>query len=186
MQNKAIVAIVGALLITSALQLTPKANAYTALIICNQVGTPNDPLPLNTPIECAATATTDLGDINDEINDLHIKVKDPDDNIVYQKDIDNWEDNGANDDDPADNALKHEFNFVVNKPGVWKIWAEFTNDTIQVIEIHVSLFVLPETPIGAIALIGSSIAIIGLFVYRKKQSMSKGTNPSFFDKHIFR
>lgn len=123
--------------------------------------------------ECTTTVTCSAGaiaeqNVNDVFNDLHIKVHDPMGNEILTKDIDNWTDNGPDDTSSDINQLGHVFKFKVDKPGTYMVWAKFTDEQVVVAEVHVSVFVLPESPIGALALIGATAVVLGEFAYRKQ------------------
>jgi hypothetical protein len=172
MQYKITASIIGAMLLVAIMQLTPisaqvkiKADAN---LICEPSSIPQKPLPLGTEIKCTAIAHA-TKKVNTIYNDLHVKVHDPMDKEIYKKDIPNWKDNTPNDDDSRTNVLAHKFSFKVDKAGTYKIWANFTNDKEVMKEIHVSVFVLPESPLGAVALIGASIAVFAVFMHRQKK-----------------
>ncbi len=118
----------------------------------------DDPLPPNTRVMCTADATG-----NWHTTEIQLQVMDALGNTLCD-----------NDAKFAHNSLTKtlECNFKTKGPGETKIWAFFFNDqetrsgTKQelVFQIHVSFLVTPESPIGAAALIGSSMAALGGFV----------------------
>jgi hypothetical protein len=59
--------------------------------------------------------------------------------------------------------------YTPNQVGTWKVVAEFSNGTIVVKELNVSFQVVPESIIGALSVIGSSLAVLA--VYRRKRSI---------------
>jgi len=59
--------------------------------------------------------------------------------------------------------------YTPNQVGTWKVVAEFSNGTIVVKELNVSFSVVPESIIGALSVIGSSLAVLA--VYRRKRSI---------------
>jgi hypothetical protein len=62
---------------------------------------------------------------------------------------------------------------VFDWPGEWTLTVDFGNgQTIQK-TIHVSLFVLPESPIGVIALSLASLGSLGGFVYFRMNKQTK-------------
>lgn len=58
--------------------------------------------------------------------------------------------------------------FAPNVVGTWTVEAEFSDGTVIVKTLNVSFNVLPETAIGAIGVIGASIAVFAAFLYRKR------------------
>jgi hypothetical protein len=59
--------------------------------------------------------------------------------------------------------------FTPNQVGTWKVVAEFSDGTIVVKELNVPFQVVPESIIGALSIIGSSLAVLA--VYRRKRSI---------------
>jgi DNA-binding beta-propeller fold protein YncE len=59
--------------------------------------------------------------------------------------------------------------YTPNQVGTWKVVAEFSNGTIVVKELQVPFQVVPESIIGALSVIGSSLAVLA--VYRRKRSI---------------
>jgi hypothetical protein len=59
--------------------------------------------------------------------------------------------------------------FTPNQVGTWKVVAEFSDGTIVVKELQVPFQVVPESIIGALSVIGSSLAVLA--VYRRKRSI---------------
>jgi hypothetical protein len=59
--------------------------------------------------------------------------------------------------------------YTPNQVGTWKVVAEFSNGAIVVKELQVPFQVVPESIIGALSVIGSSLAVLA--VYRRKRSI---------------
>jgi len=60
--------------------------------------------------------------------------------------------------------------YTPNQVGTWKVVAEFSNGTIVVKELQVPFSVVPESIIGALSVIGSSLAVLA--VYRRKRKVN--------------
>jgi hypothetical protein len=58
--------------------------------------------------------------------------------------------------------------FTPNQVGTWQVIAQFSNGTIVVIELNVSFQVVPESIIGALSVIGSSLAVLAVYRRRRK------------------
>jgi hypothetical protein len=59
--------------------------------------------------------------------------------------------------------------YTPNQVGTWQVIAEFSDGTIVVKELQVPFQVVPESIIGALSVIGSSLAVLA--VYRRKRSI---------------
>jgi hypothetical protein len=59
------------------------------------------------------------------------------------------------------------FSFIPDKPGEWTVAADFFNGTILTETLSVSFFVVPESPIGVIAILASSLATLLWFIRRR-------------------
>jgi hypothetical protein len=59
--------------------------------------------------------------------------------------------------------------YTPNQVGTWKVVAKFSDGTIVVKELQVPFQVVPESIIGALSVIGSSLAVLA--VYRRKRSI---------------
>ncbi len=59
--------------------------------------------------------------------------------------------------------------FTPDKTGIWTVITEFSDGTTIVKELNVSFQVVPESIIGAVAVIGSSLAVLAL--YRRKRAV---------------
>jgi hypothetical protein len=59
--------------------------------------------------------------------------------------------------------------YTPNQVGTWKVVAEFSDGTIVVKELQVPFQVVPESIIGALSIIGLSLAVLA--VYRRKRSI---------------
>ena len=60
--------------------------------------------------------------------------------------------------------------YTPNQVGTWKVVAEFSNGTTVVKELQVPFSVVPESIIGALSVIGSSLAVLA--VYRRKRKVN--------------
>lgn len=60
--------------------------------------------------------------------------------------------------------------FEPNEAGDWMVEADFNNGVVVRETVNVPFMVIPESPIGVIALLGSSLAAIGIFALRKRVS----------------
>jgi hypothetical protein len=59
--------------------------------------------------------------------------------------------------------------YTPNQVGTWQVVAEFSDGTIVVKELNVPFQVVPESIIGALSIIGSSLVVLA--VYRRKRSI---------------
>jgi hypothetical protein len=137
-------------------------------------------LPLDTLVTCEASA--ELKDhvifdkypilkkilINILVNDLHITVTDPSGEVAYEEDIEKWWDNKEYDSDSDYGEKSREFSFVVDQPGQWILEVEFTKFGHVIKTFDCSFYVLPESPVGALAMVGSSLAAMGGFLGLRK------------------
>jgi hypothetical protein len=57
-----------------------------------------------------------------------------------------------------------EDTFSPNELGEWSVEADFNNGTVLRHTLEVPFFVLPESSIGGLAIVGSSLAALGAFV----------------------
>ena len=67
-------------------------------------------------------------------------------------------------------------NFTVNNQGVWHVTVKYFSDAGSVVDqelinLEVSFFVLPESPIGLAAIMGSSLAALGAFVALRRRKV---------------
>jgi hypothetical protein len=132
-------------------------------------------LPLGTTVTCEASAELKeheifekypiLGKIliNILVNDLHVTVTNPSGEEAFKEDIDQWWDNKEYDADNDYSEKSREFSFVVDQPGQWSLEVEFTKFGKVIKTFDCSFYVLPESPIGALAMVGSSLAAMGGF-----------------------
>jgi len=60
--------------------------------------------------------------------------------------------------------------FTPDKTGIWTVATEFSDGTIVLKTLDVSFQVVPESIIGALAVIGSSLAVLAL--YRRKRAVN--------------
>jgi hypothetical protein len=58
--------------------------------------------------------------------------------------------------------------YTPNQVGTWKVVAEFSNGIIVVKELQVPFQVVPESIIGALSVIGSSLAVLAVYRRRRK------------------
>lgn len=58
--------------------------------------------------------------------------------------------------------------FSPDKVGEWTVRADFSDGTILIKRINVPFSVVPESPIGIVALMGSSLAALGGFALLRK------------------
>jgi hypothetical protein len=133
-------------------------------------------LPLDTAVTCEASANVKEHEIFEKypilakilinifVNDLHITVTDPSGEEAFQEDIEKWWDNKEYDANDEYGAKSREFSFSLDQPGQWTLEVEFTKFGRMIKNFDCSFFVLPESPIGALAMIGSSLALLGGFV----------------------
>jgi len=61
-----------------------------------------------------------------------------------------------------------EDTFEPDQPGKWRVVANFGNGHVVIKTLNVQFFVVPESPLGVILLITSSIASLGGYVYYRK------------------
>lgn len=60
--------------------------------------------------------------------------------------------------------------FVPDEKGTWKVEADFGNGKVVEVTLDISFFVLPESPIGSLALIASTLASLGAFAFFRKRA----------------
>ncbi len=143
-------------------------------VTCDQDQQSN--LPLDTLVTCEASANVKEHEIFEKypilakilinifVNDLHITVTDPSGEAAFQEDIEKWWDNKQYDANDEYGAKSREFSFSLDEHGQWTLEVEFTKFGRVIKTFDCSFFVLPESPIGALAMIGSSLALLGGFV----------------------
>ena len=69
--------------------------------------------------------------------------------------------------------------FVPDETGTWIVEADFGNGQILRTTLDISFFVVPESPIGAISMSVTSVAILGSFMYfRSRKSASINSSAS--------
>jgi hypothetical protein len=72
---------------------------------------------------------------------------------------------------PSDDTRKAEDIFTPDEVGTWTVVADFGNGDEIIRTLHVDFMVIPESPIGIIALMGSILAAFGGYAYlRQKRS----------------
>ncbi len=156
------IALMGLLVVTlvSGFVLT-KASALTTDLLCvddhgNNVQL-KSPIPLNTHVTCTGS-TPDT-----KVKATEIKVTDPKSGIVLDKSF---------------SGKSGTVDFIANLGGVWLVEADFfgkggVNVGKIIDSITVSFSVVPESPIGTAALVGSSIAALGGFMALRHHSRPK-------------
>jgi hypothetical protein len=63
----------------------------------------------------------------------------------------------------------------LDEVGDWTVEADFGNGVIVRETLHIDFLVIPESPLGIAALVGSSIAALGAFMFLKTRIKSSGT-----------
>ncbi len=141
-----------ALLVIPMFAAFPTAKAATSLTCVDNGGndvTTITPLKLNTHVKCDPSTT------NTHVNFVAYSVMNP---------------NGIFTISPTQVAGKTaHFEFDANIEGTWTVVVVFLNQhkdrqAIEIADFNVSFSVLPESPIGTAALVGSSIAALGGFM----------------------
>jgi hypothetical protein len=67
-----------------------------------------------------------------------------------------------------------EDTFAPTEPGDWEVRADFGNGQVVVKTVTATFFVLPESPIGALAMIVTSTVILGGFLYLRTRKNPSG------------
>lgn len=118
-------------------------------------------IPLNTVIKCRTIST------NDKANEFHFWVESP---------TGTQNDTGITSYVPGTTM---NFKFIADQPGDWSVHTIYYHGTDQericLCNMHVTFFVLPESSIGAIGMIGSSLAALGLFVRYTRSKSNKAS-----------
>jgi hypothetical protein len=122
-----------------------------------QCATPDTPnvkgqtVDLNTIVQCHSH------DTDSSINAFHFWITDPNGNVVVNSGV-----------APYTPGKDIKYIFPANVAGQWSVEiVYYTKDGHQIHEkcdMNVNFFVLPESSIGTVALMGSSIAVLGAFV----------------------
>ncbi len=60
--------------------------------------------------------------------------------------------------------------FVPDEKGTWKVEADFGNGKVVEVTLNISFFVLPESPIGSLTLVASTLASLGAFAFFRKRT----------------
>ena len=98
-----------------------------------------------------------------DVNDVHIKYKTPSGNEVTVLNI------------PSTPGITTPFAFAfpitMTEAGIWKVKVFYTNNGQLELDLQASWMVLPESAIGAVAIIGAGIASVAVYGLRKKQSL---------------
>ncbi|GIU71240.1 MAG: hypothetical protein KatS3mg003_0719 [Candidatus Nitrosocaldaceae archaeon] len=95
------------------------------------------------------------------INDLHVYANAPSSTIPM------FDENWAPDTIP-DPFIWLSDPITLNEAGEWTIVADFTRDSSIVLTVDVTFNVLPEGMVGAVGLVGASIAALMVYSYRKR------------------
>jgi hypothetical protein len=111
--------------------------------------------------------------INLLVNDLHVTVTGPS-GVILQEDIDSWKDNEEFDADEDYGEKLRTITFTLDQPGEWTVDVEFTKFGHVIKTFDCAFFVIPESPVGAAALMGSSLAALGGFFFLRRRN-SGGT-----------
>lgn len=129
-----------------------------------------DEYDLRIPKEKAEKIVKDI--LIDLVNDIHIRVHDPDNNIVLEEDIESpkWLDNKVNDDNNTKYVKSKKFSFTADKHGEWTVKVKYTVFGEKIKKFKTTFFVLPESTIGPIAVIGSSVAVLAVFISRQRKN----------------
>jgi hypothetical protein len=69
-----------------------------------------------------------------------------------------------------------ESTIIPDEVGMWTVEADFGNGIVVRQELHIDFMVIPESAIGVIALMGSSLAALGGFMFWKRRSKSNPTD----------
>ncbi len=147
-------------LLTIPLVTTQMARAQPATLCLDDHGNnvqDISPIPVNTHVTC--TASLD----NPKVTQLECMVMDSRGHTVLDKIF---------------NGKTGTFDFTTTFGGTWSVWCTwFGKGGIElhkeVANLHVSFSVVPESPIGTAALVGSSIAALGGFMALRHHSRPK-------------
>jgi hypothetical protein len=60
--------------------------------------------------------------------------------------------------------------FMSDEKGTWKVEADFGNGKVVEVTLDISFFVLPESPIGSLALVASTLASLGAFAFFRNRT----------------
>jgi hypothetical protein len=163
----AIFATAAMLLILGSVTNAKSASAATSLM-CVDTNTSNDvqdeaPVALNTPVHCDSSTT------NAQVTNHRLEVIDGTGTTV--------QDTGV----VAGNTASTDFS--TNNQGVWHVIVQYYDAKgavvgRELIDISISFFVLPESPIGVAALMGSSLAVLGAFVGLRRYKASAASTTS--------
>lgn len=67
-----------------------------------------------------------------------------------------------------------EDNFAPDEPGDWIVEADLGNGQVSQVTLTIFFFVLPESPVGTIAMIAVSMGALGSFLYFRKGKSGMG------------
>jgi len=156
--NIAAIAGIAALFMFGIVSMMPRASAVTGIICLDKtppkVGDVTDvaPLNLNDVVNCTAT-TSHLGIV---ASTMTVFPPSGPSTVV------------ATNSGVGSNAI-NSGDVTVNQPGVWTVEADFfdangVRTQTELINISVSFLVIPESPIGVAALIGTSLVALGAYM----------------------
>jgi hypothetical protein len=119
---------------------------------------------------------TDPSDGVINLGDAARAVADTNDPLVTQVEF-RWIDPSSNVDATTTVPLvagEAEDTFTPDEVGTWTVEADFGNGVIVRETLHIDFLVIPESPVGVAALIVSSLAALGAFMFLKKRSRNGG------------
>jgi hypothetical protein len=159
-------AVTAFLIILGMVSAVPRASAVAG-IVCLDVTqggldvTDIAPASINDTVNCSA-ATTHLGIVASSI--IAIPPSGPSVTLDTNSGV------GSN--------IINSGNFQIDQTGIWTIEADFFDANgvrigQELLNVSVSFFVIPESPIGAAALIGSSLAALGAFVGLRRRASAQ-------------
>jgi DNA-binding beta-propeller fold protein YncE len=117
---------------------------------------------------------------SDEVIDLGEDVRavaETTDPLVTQV-IFRWIDPSSNVDETTTVPLvagEAEDSFIPDEIGTWIVEADFGNGQVVQKTLNIDFLVIPESPVGIAALVGSSLAALGAFMFLRKRSSGTGT-----------
>jgi hypothetical protein len=164
----AISSVVASLFVFGVLTTIPQARAVTAIVCLDMTQGGLDvtdiaPANINDTLNCTA-ATTHLGIVASEITAVSPTGTET----------------SLNSESGVLSNTINSGDFQVNEAGVWEVRADFFDENgvrtdTELINIAVSFLVIPESPIGIIALVGSSLAAMAGFMVLRSRSQSIAT-----------
>jgi hypothetical protein len=103
------------------------------------------------------------------VNDLHVTVTGPS-GVVLDQDIEKWLDNKEYDADDDYGQKLRTITFTADEPGEYTVDVDFTKFGRVIKTFYCDFLVIPESPVGIAALIGSSLAALGGFALLRRRS----------------